>query len=31
MAHCCVQASKPLFEDKFKTGKNRWFFSKLRF
>jgi len=26
-----VQASKPLFEDKFKTGKNRWFFSKLRF
>jgi len=25
------QASKPLFEEKFKSGKNRWFFSKLRF
>eukprot|EP00899_Mesostigma_viride_P022884 jgi/Mesvir1/3780/Mv08187-RA.1 len=23
--------TKALFEEKFKTGKNRWFFSKLRF
>ncbi len=27
----CLQASKTLFEEKFKSGKNRWFFSKLRF
>jgi large subunit ribosomal protein L27e len=22
---------KKLFEERFKTGKNRWFFTKLRF
>ena len=27
----CVQECKKLLEEKFKTGKNRWFFSKLRF
>jgi hypothetical protein len=26
-----LQEAKKLLEDKFKTGKNRWFFSKLRF
>ena len=26
-----VQATKGLMEEKFKTGKNRWFFTKLRF
>ena len=25
------KASKELLEEKFKTGKNRWFFTKLRF
>lgn len=25
------KACKKLLEDKFKTGKNRWFFTKLRF
>jgi len=25
------KASKGLLEEKFKTGKNRWFFTKLRF
>ncbi|GAB4818179.1 hypothetical protein N2152v2_005225 [Parachlorella kessleri] len=25
------KAAKGLFEEKFKSGKNRWFFSKLRF
>lgn len=25
------KAAKKLLEDKFKTGKNRWFFSKLKF
>jgi large subunit ribosomal protein L27e len=29
--HACAQEAKKLFEEKFKTGKNRWFFSKLRF
>jgi hypothetical protein len=31
---CCyltLQAAKGLFEEKFKSGKNRWFFTKLRF
>jgi hypothetical protein len=28
---CCPQECKKLLEEKFKTGKNRWFFSKLRF
>lgn len=28
---CVVQAAKSLLEEKFKTGKNRWFFTKLRF
>jgi hypothetical protein len=26
-----AQEAKKLFEEKFKTGKNRWFFSKLKF
>jgi hypothetical protein len=26
-----VQEAKKLLEEKFKSGKNRWFFSKLRF
>jgi hypothetical protein len=26
-----LQEAKKLLEEKFKTGKNRWFFSKLRF
>ena len=26
----CVEAKK-LLEEKFKSGKNRWFFTKLRF
>jgi hypothetical protein len=26
-----LQAAKTLFEEKFKSGKNRWFFTKLRF
>ncbi len=25
------KAAKALLEEKFKTGKNRWFFTKLRF
>ena len=25
------KAAKELLEEKFKTGKNRWFFTKLRF
>jgi large subunit ribosomal protein L27e len=25
------QEAKKLLEEKFKTGKNRWFFTKLRF
>jgi hypothetical protein len=25
------QEAKKLFEEKFKGGKNRWFFTKLRF
>jgi hypothetical protein len=27
----CAQESKKLLEEKFRTGKNRWFFNKLRF
>jgi large subunit ribosomal protein L27e len=31
-AHCHhLQEAKKLFEEKFKSGKNRWFFTKLRF
>jgi large subunit ribosomal protein L27e len=26
-----LQEAKKLFEEKFKSGKNRWFFTKLRF
>jgi hypothetical protein len=26
-----MQEAKKLLEEKFKTGKNRWFFTKLRF
>ncbi len=26
-----VQAAKDLLQQKFATGKNRWFFTKLRF
>lgn len=26
-----MQETKSVFEERFKTGKNRWFFSKLRF
>ena len=26
-----VQDAKKMLEEKFKTGKNRWFFTKLRF
>ena len=26
-----AQEAKKLLEEKFKTGKNRWFFTKLRF
>ena len=25
------EEAKKIFEEKFKTGKNRWFFTKLRF
>lgn len=28
---CTPQEAKKLFEEKFKSGKNRWFFTKLRF
>jgi hypothetical protein len=28
---CVLQESKKLLEEKFRTGKNRWFFNKLRF
>jgi hypothetical protein len=28
---CPPAQAKKLFEEKFKTGKNRWFFNKLRF
>lgn len=31
VAASCAQEAKKLFEEKFKSGKNRWFFSKLRF
>ena len=27
----CVQEVKKVFEERFKTGKSRWFFTKLRF
>ena len=27
----CLQEVKKLMEEKFKTGQNKWFFSKLRF
>lgn len=30
-AHDVPQEAKKLLEEKFKTGKNRWFFTKLRF
>jgi large subunit ribosomal protein L27e len=26
-----LKEAKKRFEDRFKTGKNRWFFTKLRF
>jgi len=26
-----LQEASKIFEEKFKTGKSRWFFSKLRF
>ncbi len=26
-----LQEAKKLLEEKFKSGKNRWFFTKLRF
>jgi hypothetical protein len=28
---CPAQEVNKLLEEKFKTGKNRWFFQKLRF
>lgn len=31
MMACAQQEAKKLLEEKFKTGKNRWFFTKLRF
>ena len=27
----CNRQAKRLFQEKFQTGKNRWFFNKLRF
>jgi large subunit ribosomal protein L27e len=26
-----LKSVKKIFEERFKTGKNRWFFTKLRF
>jgi large subunit ribosomal protein L27e len=31
MSVIVLQEAKKLFEEKFKSGKNRWFFTKLRF
>ena len=31
LSRLCAQEAKKLMEEKFKTGKNRWFFTKLRF
>ena len=32
LSHCkCLQEIKKLMEEKFKTGTNKWFFSKLHF